>query len=138
MTIEDALTAKLEAVLGHTRVYPDGGIPEQNEAWPCVTYDHQGDDDQISLGGTRTRVRVDEFTLEVIGPLRGAVAATRDTLKAAFCGYNARGLWGGASGVYVTGAVARDAQADADDPFDGGEDLNRRERLSLRINHKGA
>jgi hypothetical protein len=55
--------------------------------------------------------------------------------KPRFSGVGCSGRWGGASGVWVLGAVARDAQADAEAPSDGGADPDRAERVSLVITY---
>jgi hypothetical protein len=138
VTIEEALYAKLSQVLGHSRVYPDGDIPQGQKLWPCVVYDHLGDDDRILLSGGRARVRVDSFTLEIVGKTRASVSQTRDVIKNAFAGANCAGVWGGTGGLRITGAVASEPQADAEGPIEGTEDLDRLERLTLRINWIGA
>jgi hypothetical protein len=131
MTIEEALTIKLTAVLGYSRIYPDGAIPQGQKDWPCVVYEHAGDDDRVSLAGRRSAVRVDSFSLEFIGFQRIQLAGVREQIKTAFSGANCRGLWGA---VFVTGAIARDANSDAVAPDDGSEKLYRTERLTLTIN----
>jgi hypothetical protein len=139
VTIEEAVNAKLRAVHGHARVYPDGEVPQDNRAWPVVTYEHLGDDDRVSLDAGRAGVRVDEFAVYVLSPKRADCVAGRELMKAAFAGYNAAGWWGGTgTGVYVSGAVCKDSQGEADSPFDGSEELNRSERQTLRVNWKGA
>jgi hypothetical protein len=137
MTIEEALCKKLESVLGHTRIYPDGDIPQGQNLWPCVVFDHLGDDDRILLSGGRAKTRIDSFTLEIIGKTRASVSATRDVIKTAFSGANCAGTWGGVGGLRITGAIASEPQADAEGPIDGTEDLDRLERITLRINWIG-
>jgi hypothetical protein len=129
--LEAAIKAKLEAVLGHGRIYPDGAIPTSQTEWPCVAYEHSGNDDRITLCG-RAKTRVDEFDLRVIGKTRLSVAATRRQLFEAFDGYGARGLWGGDGGIRVSGAVAKEPIADAE-LIEATEELIRSERVVLRV-----
>jgi hypothetical protein len=132
--IEQAMTSRLAGLLGHSRIYPDGMIPQGQNVWPCVVYDHAGDDNAVRLSGGRSGIRIDSFNLEIIGVNRLAVATTREQIVDAFAGSNCRGVWGGVGGIFVTGAVASDANADAVDPQDGTETLYRTERLTLKIN----
>lgn len=137
MVIEVALEAKLLAVLAALvgdRVYPDALPERDDDALPAsVVYQRAGDDTPGSLNAGRSNVRAETYTVELWSRLRSDGWAFRELMLAAFTGKPAGGRWGGGSGVWVCGAVASDAQADAREPVDGGADPDRAERLSLRI-----
>lgn len=132
MRIEDAVAQKLVAVLGHSRVYPDG-IPQDQVASPCAAYRHESSSPQFYLNGGRDATEIDTFGIEIWGPDRDALGDTRDALLAAFTGRPAAGVWGGSGGVTVTGACATDASGDAIPPAHGTDDVGRSVRLTLRV-----
>ena len=140
-TIEEALVAKLENVMASLvddRIFPDS-YPQSEDGesspWPCVVYQRAGDDDLITLDGTRSSVRIDVYTVEIWSASRSDCERGRNLLKEAFSGVNCRGYWGGAegTGVFVLGAIARDAAADAEPPIQGDEELDRAERLTVTV-----
>lgn len=154
MTIEEAMVRKLEQVLNDVignRIYPDAGPQSdgQDEPPPCfLAYQHAGDDNLTFLSGGRSSTRIDTYILELRGPDRGIIERARDVIYEAFAGANCTGWWGGPGptrdadgvivadpdrGIWVQGAFATDATADADPPAQGDEELDRAERLSLRI-----
>lgn len=139
MTIEEALVAKLAAVLGDVEVYPDSQpqtAADEDKPAAAVLYQHAGDDDLVLIDGSgRSATRIDLYAIEVWGADRAAIEAARDALYDAFAGANCQGYWGGGAGVgvWVQGAVASDASADAVPPPHGDEDPDRTERLTLRI-----
>jgi hypothetical protein len=139
VTIEEALHAKLTAVFDGTafegRVYPDEAPQTEGGAEPegYVLYQRQGDDHRVYLSGGRDPTRIDTYAVEVWHHDRAELEPARNLLLDAFAGANCQGRWGGASGVWVQGAVASDAQADADPDVQGGERPDRGERLEVRI-----
>lgn len=145
MTLEEALTAKLEAVLSAVlaseAIYPDAAPQDETPTGDPATrlvYQHAGDDNLITLDGQRPNPRIDLYTLDIYGVDRVAIEAIRDALYDAFAGANGAGFWGGNGtgphpGLYVEGAVVSDATADADPPAQGDESIDRAERLLLRI-----
>jgi hypothetical protein len=145
VVIEEALTAKLGAVLSAlvgTRVYPDI-LPQPDEGAtpspalpPSVVYQRAGDETPTTLNGGRSAIRHDTYTVELWSSRRADGWAFRELMKDAFCGSGCAGRWGGPAGVYVCGAVARDAAADADPPLDASDDPDRAERLSLTITYR--
>lgn len=142
MVIEEALYADLCGTLEtlvDDRVYPDAyPEPDEGEAppFPCVVYQRVGDDDTVTLGGTRGVVRHDTYAVELWSDRRADGWAFRELMKARYSGANCSGRWGGAGGVWVCGAVARDAQADAEKPIDGTDDPDRAERVQLVVTHR--
>lgn len=136
MTIEEAVATKLKAVLGHSRVFPDA-IPDTNvndNQWPCLVYTHQSDDEQHGLNATTAaKDHEDTYTLTLWGPDRLAILTARNTLKAAFAGYNAAGVWGGSGGLVVAGATAMNASATVQPAEDGSDRHMRAEILTLKV-----
>lgn len=140
-TIEEAIVAKLGSVMSSlvgTRIYPDQYPQPTGTAappWPCVVYQRAGDDDLVTLDGHRSSIRIDTYTVEIWSDDRAECETGRNLLKAAFSGSNCRGYWGGdaGTGVFVCGAVARDATSDAEPPIQGDEELDRTDRLSLVV-----
>lgn len=140
MTLEQALTKKLEAVtadLLSDRIYPDAAPQREGSDEPppiYLLYQHSGDDNLTFLGGCRSDTRIDTFTLELWGTDRLGIERAKDLIYSAFSGANCQGWWGGSdSGVWVQGATANDASADAVPPAQGDEETDRAERLTLRI-----
>ena len=139
MTIEQALAAKLTAVLAGLvggRLYPDALPETKGPLKPSAVYQRAGDDDSVSLDGVRSPVRRDVYSVELWSARRSDGWAFREAMKAAFSGANCAGRWGGDAGVFVTGAVAKDASADTAPPLDGGDNPDRAERLTLAINYR--
>ena len=143
MVIEEAMTAKLEAVLESLvgdRVYPDAipqrGPDDENDPLPpSVVYQRAGDDDRPTLDGGRGNIRRATYTVELWSPKRSDGWAFRELMQDAFAGSNCAGRWGGDAGVWVCGAVAADAAGDADPPEDADDNPDRAERLSLTITY---
>lgn len=142
MTIDEAVAAKLASVLADLvgdRVYPDA-YPQPADGtgpqWPCAVYSQAADDTPGTLDGTVSALRVDAYTVEVWSGDGRECEAGRDLLRAAFRGANCRGRWGGAGGLFVCGAVARNAEDAALPPVQGDEELDRVKRLTLTVTWK--
>jgi hypothetical protein len=141
VVIEEALYADLCTTLSSlvgTRVYPDA-YPQPDEGaappFPCAVYQRSADDRRFTLAGGRSSIRQDIYTVELWSDKRSDGWAFRELMEARYSGIGCTGKWGGASGLWVLGAVARDAQADAEAPTDGGADPDRAERVSLVITY---
>ncbi|MGL6072632.1 MAG: hypothetical protein ACRC8S_00595, partial [Fimbriiglobus sp.] len=132
MTLEEALTAKLRAVLGGNSVYPDGA-PQGSSAPLEVVYQQSGDDKFQNVDGKHSKYVVSTFTVEAFGDDRIQLAQFREQLAGAFDGYQGE-WWGGPQeGIWVQSAVASEATADAELAGNGSEDLDRAQRMSVRI-----
>lgn len=140
MTIEEALVAKLEAVLAAEtailggRIYPDAA-PQRVAAAQAfqtyIVYQHAGDEPLFYLSGGRCDLNIDNYGLEIWSRDRSHIETLRDIIYEAFSGANAAGIW--VNGIWVQGATASDAMADAEEPINAGETPERVERLSLKL-----
>lgn len=138
MTLEEALTAKLAevvgAAIGSGRVFPDAAPQPDAGDGPTgyLLYQAAGTEDQVYLSGGRSSTRVNTYQLEVWHPDRATLEVAREAIFAAFAGAVVA-RWGGPTGVWIQGAVASDAYAEAVPPADADEEPDRGERITLRI-----
>lgn len=139
MTLEEAFTADLTATLAGVladRVYPDAGPQRDgpNEQGGYAVYQHAGDDNLHSLAGGRVNPRIDTYSVDFYATDRGLLEQCREALYDRYAGANCQGYWGGiGGGVWVQGATVSDAAADASSPAQGDEELDRAERMTVRI-----
>lgn len=143
MTITDALTWKLCAVVGGDKVFPDAvPIPDDPDeaALPAVTYRQTGGYAEKYLDAPRSPLRTDTFMVEAFAFTRAAAEAVKNQLLAAFRGpVDADpakwAAWPTAGGLAVGWAEADDPAADADFPTTDAHRLFRYAQVHLTVTY---
>ena len=139
MVIEEALKAYLEAdatlvgLIG-VRLYPNT-LPQDLKTWPALVYRQTGSDGATYLGAAdgRSTLERDTFELEARSPALTQAAAVRDRLRVLFNGAGCAGMWGGASGLRVRGAIFKDVFATEDPRVTGENRVDRGLKCQVTI-----